>query len=122
MDIIKHYTVSDTKENGVKNEDWVIIPIWKIILDKGMEQKAKEVCDDNCKGSNIKKLKNGTIIPLSKWDKVTNDFDSNKPLDPIKLKPFKQSDYYEVIDGRHRCIVSHYNGYTHVPCNVYEEL
>jgi hypothetical protein len=122
MDISKHYIVSDTKENGVKNEDWVIIPIWKIILDKGMEEKAKEVCDDTCKGSNIKKFKNGNIIPLSKWDKVSNDFDSNKPLDPIKVKPFKQSDYYEVIDGRHRCMVSHHNGHTHVPCNVYEEL
>jgi hypothetical protein len=122
MDISKHYIVSDTKENGVKNEGWVIIPIWKIILDKGMEEKAKEVCDDTCKGSNIKKFKNGNIIPLSKWDKVSNDFDSNKPLDPIKVKPFKQTDYYEVIDGRHRCMVSHHNGHTHVPCNVYEEL
>jgi len=122
MDISKHYIVSDTKENGVKNEDWVIIPIWKIILDKGMEEKAKELCDDTCKGSNIKKFKNGNIIPLSKWDKVSNDFDSNKPLDPIKVKPFKQTDYYEVIDGRHRCMVSHHNGHTHVPCNVYEEL
>ena len=122
MDISKHYIVSDTKENGVKNEDWVIIPIWKIILDKGMEEKAKEVCDDTCKGSNIKKFKNGNFIPLSKWDKVSNDFDSNKPLDPIKVKPFKQTDYYEVIDGRHRCMVSHHNGHTHVPCNVYEEL
>lgn len=122
MDIIKHYAVSDTKENGFKNDEWNLIPIWKIILDKGMEEKAKEVCDDTCKGSNIKKFKNGTIIPLSKWDKVTNDFDSNKALDPIKVKPFKKSDYYEVIDGRHRCMVSHYNGYTHVPCNVYEEL
>jgi len=72
--------------------------------------------------SNIKKFKNGNIIPLSKWDKVSNDFDSNKPLDPIKVKPFKQTDYYEVIDGRHRCMVSHHNGHTHVPCNVYEEL
>jgi hypothetical protein len=120
MDISKHYIVSDTKENGVKNEDWVIIPIWKIILDKGMEEKAKEVCDDTCKGSNIKKFKDGNVIPLSKWDKVSNDFDSNKSLDPIKVKPFKQTDYYEVIDGRHRCMVSHYNGHTHVPCNVYE--
>ena len=117
-----HYTVSDTKENGCKNENWKIIPLWKIILDKGMYEKTTEVCGDNCKGSNIKKFKNGDVIPLNKWEKVFNDFDSGKALDPVKVKRYKTSDYYEVIDGRHRCILSHYKGYNHIPCNVSDGL
>lgn len=121
MDIIKHYIVSDTKENGIKNENWVIIPIWKIIFDKGMNQKAKELCDDNCKNKNIKKFKNGDVSPLNKWEKVINDFDSNTPLDPIKVKRYKESDYYEVIDGRHRCMISHYYNYTYIPCNIHDK-
>ena len=68
MEEIKHYIVSDTKQNGNKNDKWTLIPLLKIILDKGMVQKAKEVCDDSCKET--KKFKKGDIIPLSKWDKV----------------------------------------------------
>ena len=51
-----YYNVSGKKENGIENKDWLIIPIWKIILDKGMYGKTTEVCFDNCNGSHIMKL------------------------------------------------------------------
>jgi len=118
MEEIKHYIVSDMKENGCKNEGWLIVPLWKLIIDAGMDKKIREICDDMCKGNGIKRFKNELMIPLNKWDKVQKDFKDKKELDPIKIKKFKKSKYYEIIDGRHRCVLSHYFGYTHIPCNL----
>ena len=66
---------TDTKENGIKN-GILIDSNMEIILDS-YGSKSKRICDDNCKSSNIKKFRNGNINP-DKWDKVSNDFDSNK--------------------------------------------
>ena len=51
----EYYIVSDIKQNGIKNDNFKIIPINKIIFDKGMHILAKEKCDDICKntGANI---------------------------------------------------------------------
>ena len=54
---------------------------------------------------------------MVRWDIVYNDFESNKPLDPIIVKEYG-SGYYTIVDGRHRCILSHYNGYKYIPCNI----
>ena len=116
-----HYRISDTKQNGLKNY-WKIVPIYKIILDKGMSQIAKEKCDDKCKNKDIKKFKNGGLIPMIKWDKVYTDFMSKKPLDPIIVSKYKDTGYYEVIDGRHRCIISYVFGYTTIPIHLFEDL
>ena len=113
----EYYPVSDTKENGIKNDNFKIISIYKIILDVGMVQIAKEKCDDTCKGNKIKKFRDGIFIPMKKWDKVSRDFDEKKALDPILVKEFRNTGYYEVIDGRHRCMMSHYNGFQWIPCN-----
>lgn len=117
-----HYYVADRKENGVKNDIYEMIPLNKIIFDKGMVAIANEKCDDICKNKNIKKFKTGELIPMKKWDKVYHDFENKKPLDPVKVKRFKTTEYYEIIDGRHRCILSHYSGFTHIPCLKFEEL
>ena len=109
------------RQNGLKNENWKLIPIQKIIFDKGMSHIAKEKCDDVCKGVGIRKFKGGILLPMVKWDKVHADFKEKKALDPIVVKAYNNTGYYEIIDGRHRCILSHYNKYTHIPCIHYME-
>ena len=36
-------------------------------------------------------------------------------LDPITVKRFKETKYYEVIQGRTRVVASLHEGFTHVP-------
>ena len=115
-----HYPVADVKENGMKNDNFKLISINKIIFDKGMFAMAQEKFDDLCKGKNIKKFKKGILLPLQKWEKVSRDFEFKKPLDPIKIKKFKNTDNYEVVDGRHRVMLSYYHGYTMVPFTIME--
>ena len=50
----------------------------------------------------VKTLTNGVETNLYKWDKVENDFDSGKEMDPVKLKRFKKTEYFTVLDGRHQ--------------------
>tara|TARA_Y100000817_G_scaffold314675_1_gene314518 strand:- start:632 stop:997 length:366 start_codon:yes stop_codon:yes gene_type:complete len=118
MDKNLHYPVADIKQNGLKNSGWEVISINNIILDRGMNQLAKEKCDDNCKGKGLRKRINGPIIPMVKWKKVFLDFENKKALDPIIISKYRNTKYYDIIDGRHRCMLSHYNGYTHVPCII----
>uniref|UniRef100_A0A6C0L1T5 Uncharacterized protein n=1 Tax=viral metagenome TaxID=1070528 RepID=A0A6C0L1T5_9ZZZZ len=119
MEEITHYQIAEIKENGVKNDRIQFIPYDRIILDRGMFHFIKERLDDKVKGKKLKRIKTGDILPLNKWDKVFEDIEKEKPIDPIQVRPFKDSKYYEIIDGRHRFIVSLDKEYSHLPCNVH---
>ncbi len=111
---LKSYLVSDFKENGIKNESFKVVPIQNILFDLGMKEKVKEYCDDRGKEMKIKVLKRDNL-PLNKWEKVLFDIQNKKPLDPIKVKKYKDTVYYEIIDGRHRVVTSLFKNFTHVP-------
>ena len=114
MEKIKYYPVADVKENGIKNDTFRLIPIEIILFDQGMTKKVNEVCSDTAKKMSIKLLKRDPI-PIYKFEKVIKDIQEEKPLDPITLKRFKETKYYEVIQGRHRVVASLHDGFTHVP-------
>ena len=114
MEKIKYYPVADMKENGVKNYTFRLIPIENILFDQGMTKKVNEVCSDTAKTVGIKLLKRDPL-PIYKLDKVLLDFQEEKSLDPIQVNKFKETKYYEVIQGRHRVVASLYKGFTHVP-------
>ena len=122
MDEKLHYLVSDTKQNGQKNPNFVIIDVKDIILDRSMFLFIKHNFDDKVKNKGFKVIKNDNSLPLNKWESVKNDIENHKALDPIKIKQFKTTKYYEIIDGRHRYVSSIYNDFTHIPCIIYEEL
>ena len=120
MEEITHYPVASLKENGEKNENFTFISLTNIILDPGMEFKGRQKCHEILKNRKVKILKGGIETDLYKWDMVENDFKKKKELDPVKICKFKKSQYYTVIDGRHRCMLSFSNEYTHIPANVFE--
>lgn len=122
MEEKNHYLVALHKENGVKNENYQYIPLVNVLLDPGMEFIGRQKCHKILLEKKVKTHNNGVETNLYKWDKVEADFDSEKEMDPIKLKRFKKTEYFTVIDGRHRCMVSFSKGYTHVPANLYEEF
>ena len=122
MDEKSYYLVSDTKQNGQKNSNFVIINLKDIILDRSMFLFIKHNFDDKVKNKGFKVIKNDNSLPLHKWENVKNDIENHKALDPIKIKQFKTTKYYEIIDGRHRYVSSIYNDFTHIPCIIYEEL
>ena len=122
MDEKSHYLVSDTKQNGQKNPNFVIIDLKNIVLDRSMFLFIKHNFDDKVKNKGFKVIKNDNSLPLNKWESVKNDIENHKALDPIKIKQFKTTKYYEIIDGRHRYVSSIYNDFTHIPCIIYEEL
>ena len=101
-----HYPVALHKENGEKNENYQFIPLVKVVLDPGMEFMGRIKCHKILLEKKVKTLNNGVETNLYKWDKVENDFDSGKEMDPVKLKRFKKTEYFTVLDGRHRCMVS----------------
>ena len=114
MEKITHYPVADVKENGVKNDHFRYVPIQNILFDQGMTKKVNEVCSDTAKTVGIKLLKRDPL-PIYKLDKVLLDFQEEKSLDPIQVKKFKETKYYEVIQGRTRVVASLHEGFTHVP-------
>lgn len=117
-----HYPVAELKENGEKNENYQYIPLERVVLDPGMEIMGRQKCHKLLLDKRVKTLVNGVKTNLYKWDKVEADFDSEKEMDPVKLNRFKKTDFFTVLDGRHRCMVSFSKGYTHVPANLYEEF
>lgn len=117
-----HYPVALLKENGEKNENYQFIPLERIVLDPGMKSMGKQKCHEILLDKRVKTLNNGVETNLYKWDKVEADFDTGKEMDPVKLKRFKKTEFFTVLDGRHRCMVSFSKGYTHVPANLYEEF
>jgi len=114
----QHYIISDTKQNGEKHKEIIIIQLNLILLDKSMSSFIRENFDDKMKNKGYKLLKNDNASPLYKWEKVLKDITDNIALDPIKVKPFKMTKYYEIIDGRHRFVSSIFNDYTHIPCII----
>ena len=109
-----YYPVADKKENGIQNNHFRLLSIQNILFDQGMTKKVNEVCGDIAKKVGIKLLKRDSL-PLLKWDNVLKDIKNKTPLDPITVKRFKKTDYYEVIQGRHRVVASLHEKYTHVP-------
>ena len=114
MEKITYYSIADVKENGLKNDHFRLIPIQNILFDQGMTKKVNEVCGDTAKQVGIKLLKRDPL-PLYKWDQVLSDIKEEKSLDPITVKKFKETKYYEVIKGRTRVVVSLHERYTHIP-------
>ena len=121
MEKITYYKVADKKANGKNNDLFRFIPIENILFDRGMVKKVNEVCSGAAKQKGIKVLqRNG--FSLSKWDSVLKNIKDCKPLDPIIVKQFKKTKYYEVIDGRHRAVVSLYEHFTHVPVIIIKSI
>ena len=120
MEEMTHYPVASIKENGEKNENFTFVSIDNIILDPGMEFMGRQKCHKILLEKKVKTLNNGVETQLYKWDKVEKDFQEKKELDPVKLKKFKETPYYTVLDGRHRCMLSFFNEYTHIPANIFE--
>ena len=115
-----HYNISPLKENGNKNLDYILIAYNKIILDKGMSKKLKELCNGKYQG--LKKFKKGEMINMNKIDTVQRTFEKKIPLDPIKVTQYKNSKYYEVLDVTNRYIMSLYYEYSHIPCIILESI
>lgn len=117
MEEIKHYPVSEYKQNGIKNDLITVVPLNLILFDLGMKRKVDEICGDRAKLQKIKILKRESL-PLNKYDNVLLDLQNKKPIDPIIVKKYKETKYYEVIDGRHRVVCSLYEGFSEIPINI----
>jgi len=117
MEEVKYYHVADVKQNNKKNDNYTIVSLNLILFDLGMKKKVDEVCGDSGKMQKIKILKRESL-PLNKYENVLSDFKNQKPMDPINVKKFKETQYYEVINGRHRVVCSLYEGYTHIPIEL----
>lgn len=113
-----HYPVASIKENGEKNENFTFVSMENIILDPGMESMGRQKCHKILLEKKVKTLNNGAETQLYKWDKIEKYFQEKKELDPVKLSKFKGTSYYNVLDGRHRCMLSFFNEYTHIPANI----
>ena len=87
-----------------------------------MEFMGRQKCHKILLEKKVKTVNNGVETQLYKWDKVEKDFQEKKDLDPVKLKKFKETPYYTVLDGRHRCMLSFFHEYTHIPANIFESF
>ena len=100
----------------INNQNVKLLSLSNILLDRGMRLKINETCTDLAKEYKLKYLKKDTSLPLNN-DKLSS-IQSNIILDPIKVKQFKLTDYFEVIDGRHRYVYSLHQKYSSIPCII----
>lgn len=108
-------------------EDFVIVPIKKIIIDKSIIEAVKKYGGEVPKGilvdkkfssplnrmEEIKDYKGGVIIS-SPYKAVLNGI----PLPPVILKPYGKTGFYTIFEGRHRIASSIIRGYQYVPADI----
>lgn len=103
-----HYTI----EPDIKYEE---LSVQKVLITLPLIKVFKE------HGIHIKNLTSAKIdpdgapCPLSKMDDMKKMFDENTPLPPIVIKQHKATEYYSIIDGRHRFAMSIIVGYSIIP-------
>ena len=54
-------------------------------------------------------------LPLNKMLNVSEAFMNNERIPPIRVQRRIGTDYYEIVDGRHRVVCSIIEGYTEIP-------
>ena len=93
-------------------EDIVMIPIENIIHDTPMKSWSQENAHDILSSVRPKRIppSKDTVGKLN-FTKIMNiqtayDNGNQNELPPIKVKQYKSSCYYEVIDGRHRAVMA----------------
>ena len=111
--------MEETTYNYNKQENIKCISLYYILLDRGMKTKVDELCSETAKKHKLKVLKNDLSLDLNNGKLKT--LESKDIFEPIKIKQFKKTKYYEVIDGRHRYVYSLQNDYTSIPCIIIDE-
>lgn len=61
-------------------------------------------------------VKDYNLYPLKNIDTLNELFFNNENMDPVKLE--KDGSKYNIINGRHRIVLSILYGYTHVPAII----
>jgi len=97
------------------------INIKLLLLDKGMLKSLKQSINPYA-GRGHKVLLYDDSFQLSKLDNFKDILENNAEINfpDIIVKPFKTTKYYEVIDGRHRAVVSMIKGKAVIKCNILE--
>mgnify|MGYP003335583533 CR=1 FL=1 len=70
------------------------------------------------KGLGIKKCPGFQGFPLTRMSSIMDAFTNGESLPPIKVKQYRQSRYYIIVDGRHRFATNIIFKSTHVMCEV----
>ena len=103
-----HYNIeSDSKVE--------LLSVRAILITKPIAKVLKDA-DVNVKSSTSAKMDpSGAPFPLSKLDNMRKMFEEGATLPPITVSRYKTTDYFSLIDGRHRFVMSIITGYSHVP-------
>ncbi len=74
-----------------------------IILDKSTIVWLKQNCSDMVRNLKPKSLP-GFTTPLQqrKIDSISESYENQTALPPVSLKKYKNTPYFEIMDGRHR--------------------
>jgi hypothetical protein len=91
------------------------IPIEQILITKPIEDAAKK------RGTVLKGFKRqpgSQGYALTRTDRACEGIAGRVKLPPVWLRPYKQTGYYEIIDGRHRFVASCMAGHTHIPAHM----
>ena len=70
----------------------------------------------NIVGLDLKKCPGDQGFSLNRMPKVLDAFMMGESLPPIKVRRWRNSNYYVIIDGRHRFSASIIFGCTHILC------
>lgn len=111
--------MEETTYNYIKEDNIKCISLSYILLDRGMKKKVDELCPEKAKKHKLKVLKNDKSFDLK--NEKLNTLESKDIFEPIKIKGYKNTQYYEIIDGRHRYVYSLQNDYTSIPCIIIDE-
>jgi len=111
--------MEETIYNYIKQEHIKCLSLSMILLDKGMRVKISEICSENAIKHALKYIKNDKSLMLN--DDKLKEIKTKDNLEPIKIKQFKNTKYYEIIDGRHRYVYSLLSDFTSIPCIIIDD-
>jgi len=84
-----------------------IIPLKYLLLDRAMSTWVKTHANSHAKALKMKKLHTGYDDTVGGLNQERIDsLKQMECIDPIRITPYRNSNYYEVIDGRHRTVLA----------------
>lgn len=92
-----------------------VLSVETILITKPIAQALKGAGVDVKSSTSAKMDPSGAPFPLSKLDNMREMFEKGSSLPPIVVSRYKTTDYFSLIDGRHRFVMSIIAGYSHVP-------
>ena len=122
--IPKNFSGNESSFSSVNQENsdscsnhTILLEIKQILITYSIAEAVKKK-GGSTRGLGIKKYPGFQGFPLTRMSSIMNAFINCKNLPPIKVKQYRQSKYFYIVDGRHRFATNIILNSTHILCEI----